>query len=55
MSKKYGKYAKEFKHELELQTTVYDRYLETKRKLSMYEKKVLELSKKAEETRLKKT
>ena len=50
VSKKYNKYAKEFKHELELQSTVYDRYIETKRKLTMYEKKVKELNKKAEET-----
>ena len=50
VSKKYTKYAKEFKHELELQSTVYDRYIETKRKLTMYEKKVKELNKKAEET-----
>ena len=50
VSKKYTKYAKEFKHELELQSTVYDGYIETKRKLTMYEKKVKELNKKAEET-----
>ena len=54
MSKKYSKYAKEFKHELELQSTIYDRYVETKRKLTMYEKKVKELNKKAEETQQQK-
>ena len=54
MSKKYSKYAKEFKHELELQTTVYDRYLETKRKLTTYEKKVSELELKAKEAKQKK-
>ena len=54
VSKKYSKYAKEFKHELELQTTVYDRYLETKRKLNTYEKKVSELETKAKEAKQKK-
>ena len=54
VQKKYSKYAKEFKHELELQTQVYDRYIETKKKTKQYTNKIEELTKKADETTEKK-
>lgn len=54
MSKKYGKYAKEFKHELELQAKSYEAYTTTKNSLAKFEAKLKENDEKSKQLRQEK-
>ena len=40
VSKKYAKYAKEFKHELELHAKTYEQYTTLKARIGTYDKKI---------------
>jgi uncharacterized phage infection (PIP) family protein YhgE len=47
-SKKYTKYAKEFKQELDLQTKDYEQYQKLKQNVSLYQKKISDLTERAQ-------
>ena len=50
VSKKYGKYAKEFKQEVDLQVKDFEQYAKLKHSISQYENKIADIQKRLDTT-----